>query len=105
MRKMAVRVAARIGIPIPTPMPTPTLAPEERPEPSLLTSSIKVLLAAVLPASAAVEDSDVESVDVELIESVSEAELAEGVETPAMLEIVVLESCVVVIVEAGMSVY
>lgn len=102
---MTVRIAARSGIPTPTPMPTPTLAPEEIPEPLLLTSSIKVLLAAVLLASAAVEDTDVESVDVELIESVPEAELAEGVATPAMLKLVVLEPCVVVIVEAGMSVH
>lgn len=97
-------IAARSGTPTPTPMPTPTLAPEERPESLLFTSSVKALLAAVLLAAAVVEDSEIEGVDVELIdESVSEAEFAEGVETPAMLELIVLESCVVVIVEAGIS--
>lgn len=73
-----MRIAARSGTPSPTPTPTPTLALAERRESLLLTSSIKVLLAAGLLASAAVEDSEVGGVDVKLIESVPEAELAEG---------------------------
>lgn len=73
-----MRIATRSGIPTPTPMPTPILALEDRPEPLLLTSSIKVVLTAVLLASEAVVDREVDSVKVELIESVAEAELAEG---------------------------
>lgn len=73
-----MRIAARSGIPAPTPMPIPILAPEERPESLLLTSSIKVVLTAVLVASEAVVDGEVDGVEPELIESVAEAELAEG---------------------------
>jgi len=73
-----VRMAARSGIPTPTPMPIPILALEERPEPLLLTSSIKVALTAVLLASEAVVDEEVDGVEVEPIEPVAEAELAEG---------------------------
>lgn len=73
-----MKITPRSGIPTPIPMPTPSLALEGRPEPLLLTSSIEVLLAISLLAPEVFVDIGVECVDVELIESVSEAKLAEG---------------------------